>query len=76
MTTRDEITFDVPNLDDASMDAADYEVLADTLRKLAMYATSKAAAIGFRKSGNIASALQHEARLERLYDDLPEWARW
>jgi hypothetical protein len=43
---------------------------------LADYASTKAAAMEERSSGNIPRALELEGKCERIYARLPEWARW
>jgi hypothetical protein len=70
------ITFDVPNLDCESINPADYEQLAATLSLLADYANHKAGAMKFRLAGHIVAAQRIEASMERIYEQLPEWARW
>jgi len=68
--------FDVPNLDDLSVDPAELREAAVVLEKLARYARKKATAMETRMAGNIPAAMVHEVLLERIYKDLPEWARW
>jgi shikimate 5-dehydrogenase len=71
-----DITFDVPNLDDASTEFGDYDNLADTLKLLAQYAKNKGDAMYARGAGGITRALDLEAKNERIYRQLPKWARW
>ena len=43
---------------------------------LANYASNKATAMSCRLRGDINSALMYEGIADRIYDHLPEWARW
>lgn len=70
------ITFEVPNLDDASVDPADLDNIATVLRLLADYAEIKANAMRYRLEGDILTAVRLERSCQRLYGKLPEWARW
>lgn len=45
-------------------------------KKLAEYALQKSAAMRYRESGKIDPALRHEKECDRIYNELPEWARW
>lgn len=45
-------------------------------RTLKHYAANKATAMGLRLAGKIADALRYEAICERLYGELPDFARW
>lgn len=45
-------------------------------RTLSHCAANKATAMGLRLTGKIAEALTYEAICERLYDELPDFARW
>ena len=45
-------------------------------RTLRNYAANKATAMTLRAEGKIATALTHERICQRLYGDLPEFARW
>jgi len=45
-------------------------------RTLKNYAANKATAMGLRLAGKIADALRYEAICERLYGQLPDFARW
>ncbi len=75
---------EVPNMD--AMDEADLITWAsenlqplyhaETVAKLRHYAVSKAAATVHRLSGNIALAEPLEKLCQRIYDSLPQWARW
>ena len=40
------------------------------------YAANKATAMGLRLAGKIADAMTYEGICERLYNQLPEFARW
>jgi hypothetical protein len=68
--------FETPNLDGLSIDADDLDKAAEVLETLARYARRKAKAMRARLSGDVNTALRHEATMERLYETLPEWARW
>ena len=46
------------------------------LGRLAGYAANKATAMRCRERGRIQEALGYESICDRIYDDLPEWARW
>jgi len=48
----------------------------DVTYSLALYAEQKAEAMKHRASGNIERALMHERSCERIYAELPEFARW
>lgn len=45
-------------------------------RNCAHYAYNKATAIDCRLRGEIKVALEYEAICDRIYKDLPAWARW
>jgi hypothetical protein len=45
-------------------------------RQLANYASNKATAIRCRLTGNIDVALGYEQIADRIYKELPAWARW
>ena len=45
-------------------------------RTLKHYAANKATAMGLRLAGKVADALQYEGICDRLYKQLPEFARW
>jgi len=70
------ITFDVPNLDDASVDPADYRELAKVFGKLESICRRKASSIQSRLDGDIKDAKAMEECNERFYDSLPAWAQW
>lgn len=44
--------------------------------ELANYAMNKAVAMQCRVDGNVAVAIDYEAICDRIYAELPEWARW
>ncbi len=46
------------------------------VRSLKTYAWNKATAMAYRERGAIKTALQYENLCERIYNDLPEYARW
>lgn len=43
---------------------------------LANYASNKAVAMRHRQEGDITIALQYEGICDRIYKELPLWARW
>jgi hypothetical protein len=45
-------------------------------RTLKHYAANKATAMKLRAEGKISTALTYESICERLYDGLPDFARW
>lgn len=47
-----------------------------TTSDLACYASNKAAAMSCRLRGDITSALMYEDICDRIYAELPAWARW
>lgn len=68
--------FDVPNLDDMSVDASDYETASEVFRKLSAYVDLKAQAIKYRKQGITLAARNIEVECEHIYESLPQWAKW
>ena len=50
----------------------DFRVYAD----LAMYARLKSGAMEDREQGEIEAALTWEHKCERIYQTLPQWAKW
>lgn len=64
-----------PNLD-AIDDYAELTDMMNAFERLAAYCRHKAAAIMLRQSGHVDLALKREAYCDRLYGQLPEWARW
>jgi hypothetical protein len=68
--------FEVPNLDDMSIDPADYNAAAAVLGQLACYAGAKGHAMRLRLKGDIEAALSWERMLEGMYARLPQWAKW
>lgn len=46
------------------------------MQDLRAYAANKATAMALRSDGEIQNALTYEGICERIYDDLPVWARW
>lgn len=68
--------FDCPNLDGLSIDPADYDQVADVLRRLALYAERKAHAMRARLAGDVNEALRFERMNDAAYEQLPQWARW
>jgi hypothetical protein len=45
-------------------------------KDLGSYASNKATAMGLRADGQIERAQEYERICERIYQNLPEWARW
>ena len=45
-------------------------------RDIGHYAANKATAMNLRKLGNVNGAQAYEAICQRIYDNLPEFARW
>jgi len=74
--TAGPLGFEAINLDDATTDPAELDALGRVLTILAAYADRKAGAMRCRIAGNITKAVELEASCERLFDRLPEWARW
>lgn len=68
--------FDVPNLDDLSIDPADLHKAAEMFGRLAAYADMKARAMELRTQGDVEAALCFERNCETTYKRLPAWARW
>ncbi len=68
--------YDPLNLDGLSVDADAVEEMASVYQTLATYAQHKAKAMKARKAGDITSALTQERLCERIYNQLPKWARW
>lgn len=68
--------FDVPNLDDMSVDPNDYIDAEAVLKQLAAYCSLKQRAMRARLSGAVEVAVAWEQQMEAIYKRLPEWARW
>lgn len=68
--------FEVPNLDDLSIDPKDIEEAKDLFYSLYRYAQYKEQAMIYRMGGDIEMALSNEEICEKIYKTLPEWARW
>jgi len=47
-----------------------------TAKDLGNYASNKATAMQLRLAGQINSALTYEKICDRIYDELPEYAKW
>ncbi len=73
---------ETPNLDcELSLDElkifTGVEGFSDSINEdLKRYASAKAAAIEARLAGHIESALRYESACDRIYSNLPEYARW
>jgi hypothetical protein len=76
LTVSDSILFDVPNLDDLSVDPDDYDRAAAVMATLADYSKTKARAVRARAAGLIDTAILRERECEAIYQRLPGWARW
>jgi hypothetical protein len=68
--------FEPINLDAIATDGADMFHVCHVLRDLAEYARVKSNAMALREKGHIRSAQEAEAHCERIYNELPKWARW
>jgi hypothetical protein len=73
---RTMLKFEVPNLDGLATDPEELREVAWAFELLAKYARWKAAALRQRLEGDVERAMRNERRLEHLYQELPEWARW
>jgi hypothetical protein len=62
------------NLDDMPEDVL-FET-AKVLEQLAIYARTRVQALRFRAAGLEGKARNLERECERIYAQLPEWARW
>jgi hypothetical protein len=69
-----QITFEVPSLDCQWPD--ELRELGASLEMLANYCRIKAAAMSHREAGRLDIALRLESWCDRIYSQLPEWARW
>jgi hypothetical protein len=72
----DSILFDVPNLDDLSIDPVNYDKAGMVLTLLAIYCRHQATAMRARRAGQIHAAEMSERACEETYQQLPGWARW
>lgn len=68
--------FDVPNLDGLSVDADDYFQASEVFHALSVYCQNKKISMSFRKHGNICKSEEIEKRNEKIYESLPDWAKW
>lgn len=83
--------FDVPNLDDMSVDPKDLLDFANAWDEkrptighadhvhylaVAQYARLKAGVMQDRLEGNIPAAMTQEAWCDRIYRRMPQWAKW
>jgi hypothetical protein len=68
--------FDVPNLDDFSNDPTDYAALEVVFLSLSRYAQFKKRSMRSRLTGDMGHAVLCEKEMERIYNQLPSWARW
>jgi hypothetical protein len=65
----------VPNLD-AATDIQELRQVAAAFNRLADYSTLTATAREHRAAGRVAVALAYEHAAERVFNQLPLWARW
>lgn len=65
-----------PNLDCFSIDPDDFEGAADLFVQYATYCRLKGRAMRARLEGSIIGAEALERMLARIYDELPDWAKW
>jgi hypothetical protein len=65
--------FSTPNLD--CLEPEQLKSLAKVFQTLAHYCVQKSAAIRYRRAGYIDSALRCESNTDKLYKELPNWAR-
>ena len=68
--------FDCPNLDDLTIDPQELRQVGNVLYLLSHYARAKANAMEYRLRGRMTDALEHESQCEKLYQKLPQWAKW
>jgi hypothetical protein len=66
--------YEAVNLDDVSLEET--EALADLYGWLASYSRIMSRAKRHRALGQVSSAMREEQAAQRIYDTLPEWARW
>lgn len=69
-----ERSYEPENLD--GLDPSELDKLASVYEKLASYAKAKAPAMRARGSGRIGEAAVLETECERIYNALPQWAKW
>ena len=65
---------EIPNLDALAPEELDAASL--TFAELGVYAARKRLAIHARSMGDIAHAQRLERECDRIYTELPAWARW
>lgn len=68
------MAFEIPNLDCLSEN--DLIDLEPVMRELAEYCKYKSAAMRWRKEGYVGQARAYEDTCDRIYKNLPEWAKW
>jgi hypothetical protein len=61
---------------DATNNPDDVAAMVPVYRTLARYCDHKAVAMVLRKQGRVAEAQPYEALADRVYQQLPQWARW
>lgn len=68
---------EVPSLDGfTANDPAVYEDASRIYKWMALYCELKAKAMKLRLKGKIAVAVEIEKQLDKIHDELPEWAKW
>lgn len=73
MSTRID-DFEPINLD--GFDSEDLITLSHTYCDLGNYAFHKSVAMKYRADGDIQTASTHELICDKIYETLPEWAKW
>ena len=72
-----DIVLNVPiNLNLDAMNPDDLDTVADVFSNMGSYARLKSTAMRLRLNGDISEARKLEKWCEKLYQQLPEWARW
>lgn len=74
MISKETHEVSIPNLD--TMEVEELEEFRLVLSLLQQYVWFKTHAIEERLGGKINLALEHEFDCDRVYKQLPEWARW
>jgi hypothetical protein len=72
--TMNDVEAGIPNLD--CMEFDDLLLAQAAFHKLELYTANKANAVAYRNLGNVHAALVAEQKCDRLYRELPAWARW
>lgn len=72
----DTFGFEIPNLDNTLNSPQEYFEASTVLYWLSEYLVKKGRAITQREHGLISSARSYEEECDKIYKQLPEWARW